>query len=36
MDARGIGVEQLAGGVHRGSLEELAEWTRWAEKVAVF
>ena len=36
MDARGLGVEELANGVHRGSMDELAEWTRWADKVIVF
>lgn len=36
MDARGLGVEELADGVRRGSMDELAEWTRWAEKVVVF
>ena len=36
LDARAIGVEELAGGVHRGSMDELAEWTRWADKVVVF
>ena len=36
MDARGLGVEELADGVHRGSMDELAEWTRSAGKVIVF
>jgi uncharacterized protein involved in oxidation of intracellular sulfur len=36
LDARGIGVEELAEGVHRSSLDGLAEWTRWADKVIVF
>lgn len=36
MDARGILPEHLAGGVHRSSLDELAGWTAWADKVLVF
>jgi sulfur relay (sulfurtransferase) complex TusBCD TusD component (DsrE family) len=26
----------LVQGAHRSTLEELAEWTRWADKVTVF
>ena len=36
LDARGIAVEELAEGVHRSSLDELASWTRAADKVIVF
>ena len=36
MDARGIAVEELLEGSSRGTLDELAEWTTWAEKVVVF
>ena len=36
MDARGISEAELAGGVHRSSMEELTEWTIWADKVIVF
>ncbi len=36
LDARGIAVEELAEGVLRSSLDELASWTRWADKVIVF
>jgi uncharacterized protein involved in oxidation of intracellular sulfur len=36
MEARGIGDAELAPGARRGSLEELADWTGWAERVLVF
>ena len=36
MDARGLGDVALTDGVHRSSLEELASWTGWADKVIVF
>jgi len=36
LDARGITAEELVDGVHRGTLEELTEWTRWADEVLVF
>lgn len=36
MDARGMQGEELMDGTHRGSLEELADWTMWADKVLVF
>lgn len=36
MDARGITEGALAEGVSRSSLDELAEWTVWAEKVVSF
>lgn len=36
MDARAIGAEGLLGGAHRSTLEELADWTLWADKVVTF
>lgn len=36
MDARGMQASELAEGAHRGTLEELADWSEWAEKVFVF
>jgi uncharacterized protein involved in oxidation of intracellular sulfur len=36
MDARGINGEELIEGAHRGTLDELAGWTEWADKVLVF
>ncbi|MFQ5890942.1 MAG: DsrE/DsrF/TusD sulfur relay family protein [Gemmatimonadota bacterium] len=36
MDARGITEEELVGGLHRGSMARLAEWTQWADTVASF
>jgi len=36
MDARGIAETELMEGVHRGSLDELSQWTVWADKVLVF
>ena len=36
MDARGVGEEGLGTGARRSSLEELADWTGWAERVLVF
>jgi uncharacterized protein involved in oxidation of intracellular sulfur len=36
MDARGIRADELIEGTHRGSLEELADWSEWADKVFVF
>lgn len=36
MDARGLAPEELAAGVHRGTLEELATWTTEADRVLVF
>ncbi len=36
MDARGIAAEELLEGSRRSTLDELAEWTGWAEKVVVF
>ena len=36
LDARGISDGDSINGVHRSSMEELTEWTLWAEKVIVF
>ncbi len=36
LDARGIGEADLAEGVQRSTLSELASWTQWADKVIVF
>jgi uncharacterized protein involved in oxidation of intracellular sulfur len=36
MDARGITEAEPVDGTRRSSLDELAEWTTWAEKVVVF
>jgi uncharacterized protein involved in oxidation of intracellular sulfur len=36
MDARGMTAERLVEGARRGSMDELAEWTQWADKVLVF
>lgn len=36
MDARGITPEELTDGAKRSTLQELADWTAWAEKVLVF
>ena len=36
MDARGIGVSELSAGAKRSSMDELAQWTQWADKVLVF
>src|ERR1051326_63916 len=36
MDARGLGEAALAQGARRSSLEELADWSGWAERVLVF
>ena len=36
MDARGIQDAELVPGAHRGTLEELADWILWADKVIVF
>lgn len=36
MDARGISPEDLIEGSHRSSMDELAQWTTWADKVLVF
>lgn len=36
MDARGLKSDELVPGARRSSLEELTEWTQWADKVVVF
>lgn len=36
MDARGITAEDLMTGAHRSSLDELTQWTAWADKALVF
>ena len=36
MDARGMAATELVEGAHRGSLDELAQWIQWADKVVVF
>lgn len=36
LDARGITEEMLTKGARRSSLDELTDWTQWAEKVVTF
>jgi len=36
MDARGIADVELADGCQRSTMDELADWTRWADRVLVF
>jgi uncharacterized protein involved in oxidation of intracellular sulfur len=36
MDARGISEDRLVKGAPRASLDELTDWTLWADKVATF
>ena len=36
IDARGISEADLLEGVHRSSMEELTDWTIWADKLIVF
>lgn len=36
MDARGIAAEDLITGAHRSTLDELTQWSAWADKVLVF
>jgi uncharacterized protein involved in oxidation of intracellular sulfur len=36
LDARGIAGELLVEGVHRSTLEQLADWTLWADQVLTF
>ena len=36
MDARGLKEEQLVEGARRSTLEELTDWTLWADKVITF
>lgn len=36
MDARGIREEELVAGTMRGTMDQLAEWSIWADKVLIF
>jgi uncharacterized protein involved in oxidation of intracellular sulfur len=36
MEARGIGEADLIEGTKKSSLEQLADWTKWAERILVF
>jgi uncharacterized protein involved in oxidation of intracellular sulfur len=36
MDARAVKENQLVEGAHRSTLEELADWTAWADKLVTF
>jgi len=36
LDARGIGETELVEGAPRGTLEQLSDWTLWADRVLVF
>lgn len=36
MDARALTEDRLAAGAHRSTLDELADWTVWADRVLVF
>ena len=36
MDARELNEETLAEGCHRSSMDELTDWTLWADRVLVF
>ena len=36
MDARGMAEAELVPDTHRSTLDELAEWTEWADKVLIF
>lgn len=36
MDARAMAATEIIEGTQRSSMEELAQWTQWAEKVIVF
>ena len=36
MDARGLREEQIVDGARRSTLEELSDWTLWADKTLVF
>lgn len=36
IDARGIGADELTEGAHRSTMDELSDWTEWADKVIVF
>ena len=36
LDARGIPTTELAPGIQRGTMEDLTDWTLWADKVIVY
>ncbi len=36
LDARGLGEVGLVEGAHRGSMDEVTDWTIWADKVISF
>jgi len=36
MDARGIRDEELVQGAARGTMDQLTEWSMWADKILVF
>jgi uncharacterized protein involved in oxidation of intracellular sulfur len=36
IDARGIADRELSDAAHRSTLDQLTEWTQWADKVVVF
>jgi uncharacterized protein involved in oxidation of intracellular sulfur len=36
MDARGLAEGELTEGAKRSTLEQLADWTLWADKTLVF
>jgi uncharacterized protein involved in oxidation of intracellular sulfur len=36
LDARGIGEDRLVEGARRSSMEELTDWTLWADRIATF
>jgi len=36
MEARGIAPDELAEGSHRSTMEELTDWTLWADQVVTF
>ena len=36
MDARGITEDELVDGTRRSTLDEMTDWTQWAEKALVF
>ena len=36
IEARGIPETELTAGVHRSTMEELTDWTLWADKVIVY
>ncbi len=36
MDARGIGEAELTEPTHRSTMEELTNWTQWADRTLVF